>query len=135
MHIFTYLRRLELLGLVQRIGGPSETRENIVMYAFKLLKAPDATIRHSFITMKPLDYERLEEQQEGLAHGDVDLEDPEAGFGDTNTAELDDVEPEPSTRWLSQWTPDKPLLNIVFDLVDSAGPAGMSTMVSWKVLR
>lgn len=134
MHIFLYLRRLELLGLVQRIGGPSETSRNIVMYAFKLLKAPDETVRHSFITFKPLDYDRLQEQQEGIVREDDEFEDPEADDQeDLNNPETDDAQPERSTRWLTQWTPDRPLLNVVFDLVESAGPSGMSTMVSPNV--
>lgn len=118
---------------------PSVTGNTILLHSVQLLQIPDAATIERFIAFTVKDEEELMKARQTAGESLSDLIEPEVGqeplMGsvepEDDTGDAEEVEAgSDSTRMIAQWTPDKPIANIYFDVVDAAGPAGLSTMVS-----
>ena len=129
---FTALYRLDLLGVVERVSIPSETGNSNMLQSIKLIKVPDDETRTKFITFAPKDEQRYRQERHQVSGQDSDMLDPELPEDDGETQQQGLNQDLQATRPVTQWSPDKPLVNLVFDMFHAAGPEGMSTMVSGK---
>jgi len=143
-NIFIYLYRLELLGVLKRIGVPSVTGNTILLHSIQLLKSPDPATLERFISFTIKDEEELMQARQTAGETLSDMIESEAGqepmVGSVESKD-DVVEGEEfdmslnSTRMLAQWTPNKPIANLFFDVINAAGPEGLSTMVCSQISR
>jgi len=118
---------------------PSVTGNTILLHSVQLLQIPDAATIGRFIAFTVKDEEELMQGRQTAGESLSDLIEPEAGqepvMGNVehedDTGDAEEVEAySDSTRMIAQWAPNKPIANIYFDVVDAAGPEGLSTMVS-----
>jgi len=103
-----------------------------MLQTIKLIKIPDEETRTKFITFAPKDEEKYRQERLQSSGQDTDMLDPELAEDDGETQQQGPDQELQAVRPLTQWNPDKPLVNLVFDMFSAAGPEGMSTMVSAK---
>lgn len=105
------------------------------------MKPDEATVQR-FVAWTGKDEEELIQARRNAGESLSDMIEPENGMGPiepaTETAEPEDENEEvdvvpPSTRMLAQWTPNKPITNLFFDVLNAAGPEGLSTMVCFSI--
>ena len=132
-----FIRRLEKLGFVQRIKLGSKgksSRESHYKRLVMLLRDPDRKgLEHAFDLTK-----RLKSLSNASEEG-VDSEDGESDedYDHTDAMEID-VIPSEMSGSTSQivgfrnpaWTAERPISNILYDLVNSSGLEGISLAVS-----
>jgi len=104
-----------------------------MLQSIKLIKVPDDETRTKFITFAPKDEQRYRQERQQGSGQDSDMLDPELpeDDGETQQKQVPDQDLQ-ALRPMTQWIPDKPLVNLVFDMFTAAGAEGMSTMVSAK---
>jgi hypothetical protein len=113
---------------MQRIGVTSATGLSTTLNAVKLLKIPDRVIRERFLNWTVADEDELLKNGDEFRQRDTDMSDPEPEEGE-NAMEETGMGANDELRAMTHWTPEKPLVNLVYDLVHAAGIRGMNTMV------
>lgn len=110
----------------------------IYLHSVKLLKKPDAATIERFLYFTGKDEEELVQARKSAGEGSANIIGAEPALEAVNpilgAAALRDDNEEvdqmvETTRILPQWTPEKPLAYTSFEVVDAAGPQGLSTMV------
>jgi len=114
------------------------TGHTIILHSVKLLKKPDDATIQRFVTWTGKDEEELMQARRNAGEILSDMIEPEPGTDAIEPAtgiagpgdDKEDVnEASSNTRTLAQWTTNKPITNLFFDVIDAAGPEGLSTMV------
>ncbi|KAI9827342.1 MAG: hypothetical protein M1819_006984 [Sarea resinae] len=122
------VRRLELLGFVSRVRATSAHRKNfhkcikLVHYPDEQELAPLWVASGSFSQALPLDGDED-------AEGETDDEDLGEGVNSSaQEAQTSGNELQEVGRLLPQWSPYRPLPNLVFSIIDATGTEAMSTV-------
>jgi hypothetical protein len=121
--------RLELLGIMQRIGVTSKSGHSTTLNAVRLLKNPDRVTRERLLNWTVADEDDLLKHGDAFRERTTEMSDPEAEEGEIGAEETAIDQDRDILRPITHWTPEKPLVNVVFDLVQAAGIRGMNTMV------
>jgi len=100
-----------------------------MLQSIKLIKIPDEETRRKFINFAPKDEDKYRQERLQSSSSDADMLDPELTEDDGDAQQGPDQDLQ-ALRPLTLWNPDKPLVNLVFEIFSAAGPEGMSTMVS-----
>jgi hypothetical protein len=103
-----------------------------MLQSIKLIKIPDAETRTKFITFGPKDEQKYRQEGQQTSRQDTDMLDPELVEENGETQQQGHDQDLQALRPVTLWNPEKPLVNLVFDMFNAAGPEGMSSMVSAK---
>ncbi|QIW95037.1 hypothetical protein AMS68_000555 [Peltaster fructicola] len=127
------LRRLQSKKLIRRIraksAGKKEGDRGYYIRCIQLLREPTDADRSLFM-MKPGEQASIVKDHNQKGSSATANDDDEDDEDEDNDIEIDDAVAvsQPQPRIAAQWTPDLPLANFIFDMVDHAGPAGISIM-------
>jgi B-block binding subunit of TFIIIC len=121
------IRKLEIIGCLKRVKAASEVSKTVRYYfdCIKLVHEPSQKDLEAFHASRTNSIEdnAIEEQ-------DVDDEDDGAQAVTETAAGLQGNQLEEVGRVVPQWNPDRPLANVLLELVDSAGIQGFTNRVS-----
>ncbi|KAI9716348.1 MAG: hypothetical protein M1812_005413 [Candelaria pacifica] len=133
----TTVRKLEIIGCVRRVKARSiySQTEQATHRSVKFIREPED---HEWnlqwdssqgIAANLRNEHDLDEDEDDGVNLDVDglPRDPANSSSEPQTT-LDVKELQETSRVLPQWTPDRPMSNQIFDLIEVAGTAGISTM-------
>ena len=127
LHVRT--RRLSDTGCIQKIkarveGEGDDPGSGQWIRSIQLMRDPSEADRRKFITRSKLLQSQVQDDDDD-ANQDDELEDAESDNDDAGVVEQ---AVEHLKRIPPQWTPDQLYTNFLFNIIDSAGPQGISSM-------
>ena len=135
--MYHMLSDLESYGLIKRIGAPAEKSGGgeCVVRCVRFVRSPNDRERADLIAGRNLGRPnswKKHGKQAMLRENDQKHDDTRRLNNDSDE-EADASKPTGETihGLCRSWTPNRPLLNLLFDAIEDTGTKGCSSMVSW----
>ena len=125
--LFKVVRRLEIMGCLRRVRAGDDNLPNHTFRCVRYLRDPEAKERKLFLDGTTVLPTELRSSMFGLTAEVYENIIEETSASKDRDAEIDPLE----NQALPCWSPDKPFINVLYNIIRSAGTDGLTTMVSW----
>jgi hypothetical protein len=123
--LFKVVRRLEIMGCLRRVRAGDDNLPNHTFRCVRYLRDPEEKERTLFLNSATVLPSELRSSLYGLtakAYENI--------LEETNAGQDQDTEVNPfENQAFPWWSPDKPFVNILYNIIRSAGTDGLTTMV------